>query len=108
MPYILEVLKEERERLINQKKDYIAILTELPRVGGSIVRKTISGHIYHYFAYREGKKVKTEYIKKNDVDDFRKKIAERDRIRRIISGIDSDLDVIEKALNGETHDRTHR
>lgn len=100
MPYILGVLEEEHERLISQKNDYMSILKDLPRVGGSIVEKTISGHIYHYFAYREGHKVKTEYIKKNSLEDFKRKIAERDRIRRIISGIDSDLKVIEKALNG--------
>ena len=108
MPYILGVLEEEHERLINQKNDYMAILKELPRMGGSIVKKTISGHIYHYFAYREGKKVKTDYIKNNNVDEFKKKIAERDRIRRIISGIDSDIEVIEKALNGGTNDRAKR
>ena len=81
MPYILGVLEEEQERLSNQRNDYMAILEKLPRKGGSIVEKEISGHKYHYFAYREGKKVRTEYIKKKDLDEFRKKIAERDRIK---------------------------
>lgn len=98
MPYILGVLEEEQERLISQKNDYLEILKELPRVGGSVVEKKISGHIYHYFSYREGNKVKTDYIKKKDLEEFQKKVAERERIRRIIAGIDSDLLVIEKAM----------
>lgn len=101
MPYILGVLEEEQERLSSQRNDYMAILEKLPRKGGSIVEKEISGHTYHYFAYREGKKVRTEYIKKKDLDEFRKKIAERDRISRIVSGIDSDLAIIRKVLKGE-------
>ncbi len=101
MPYILGVLEEEQERLSSQRKDYMAILDKLPRKGGSIVEKEISGHKYHYFAYREGKKVRTEYIKKKDLDEFRKKVAERDRISRIVSGIDSDLAIIRKVLKGE-------
>lgn len=101
MPYILGVLEEEQERLSNQRNDYMAILEKLPRKGGSIVEKEISGHKYHYFAYRDGKKVRTEYIKKKDLDEFRKKVAERDRISRIVSGIDSDLAIIRKVLKGE-------
>lgn len=101
MPYILGVLEEEQERLSSQRNDYMAILEKLPRKGGSIVEKEISGHKYHYFAYREGKKVRTEYIKKKDLDEFKKKVAERDRISRIVSGIDSDLAIIRKVLKGE-------
>ncbi len=101
MPYILGVLEEEQERLSSQRNDYMAILEKLPRKGGSIVEKEISGHKYHYFAYRDGKKVRTEYIKKKDLDEFRKKVAERDRISRIVSGIDSDLAIIRKVLKGE-------
>ena len=101
MPYIAGVLEEERERLVHQKSEYMAILEQLPRIGGSIVEKTISRHIYYYFAYRDGKKVRTDYIKKAHIEEFRKKIAERDRIRGIISGIDSDLEIIEKTLVGK-------
>lgn len=101
MPYILGALEEEQERLSSQRNDYMAILEKLPRKGGSIVEKEISGHKYHYFAYRDGKKVRTEYIKKKDLDEFKKKVAERDRISRIVSGIDSDLAIIRKVLKGE-------
>ena len=101
MPYIVGVLEEEQDRLLGQKADYTSILKDLPRTGGSIVVKSIAGHKYHYFAYREGKKVKTKYIRKKDLETFQKKVMERDRICRIIEGIDEDLGVIEKSLRGK-------
>jgi len=101
MPYILGVLQEEYERLTRQRKIYSDILKDLPRVGGSIVKKEISHNIYYYFAYREGKQVKTDYIKKENLEEFKEKLKERDRVKKVISNIDIDLKIIERTLKRE-------
>lgn len=101
MPYILGVLQEEYERLKRQKNIYSDLLKELPRVGGSLSEKKISNHTYYYFTYREEKKIKFKYIKKANLEEFKNKLKEIDRIKEVISNIDIDLKIIERTLKRE-------
>jgi len=99
MPYIVGVLQEEQARLLSQMNDYMNEMAKLPHIGGNIVEKQISGNVCYYYTYNEGNKTINEIIQKN-LDEFKKMLAERDRILKIISGIEEDLAIIDKALVG--------
>ena len=62
--FIKDMLNEELKNSIQIRKDYEQALKNIPK--GSLVRKVISGHEYFYLAFRDGKKVKFNYIGKLD------------------------------------------
>ena len=66
MSVILDVLKEESNRLSSLVELYDKKISELPK--GSISRKYRSGRYYCYLAYRSEKKVKFNYLGKEDSD----------------------------------------
>ena len=73
MPYLAQVIKEESDRLKANKALYEKELQSLPRKGGHIRVRVVKGHEYYYYNFREGEKVKSKYIKKEDVPQFLQK-----------------------------------
>ena len=96
MPFIFGVLKEEYERLKDKKQDYENKLNELPK--GTLIRKKIKGHEYIYLSYRDGKRVKTDYIKGNNLDQIRNQLSHRKRILEALNSIKADMCLIEKVV----------
>ena len=72
MAILKEMFKEEKERLLKMKEFYIGKILELPK--GNIVFKNRGNKKYPYLVYREGSKVKTDYLKNND--DYLKELAD--------------------------------
>jgi len=64
MSVLSEILQEEYERLNQTIASFEKDLKELPK--GTIITKKINGHDYFYLQWREGKKVKSSYIKKEE------------------------------------------
>ncbi|HQP25945.1 MAG TPA: hypothetical protein PLP16_12305, partial [Smithellaceae bacterium] len=60
---IRELLKEELENSLRMERDYGRAMAELPR--GSLVRKNVGKQAYYYLAYREGPKVRFQYMGRN-------------------------------------------
>jgi len=60
---IKELLKEELANSLRMERDYGRALAELPR--GSLVRKIVGKQAYYYLAYREGPKVRFQYMGRN-------------------------------------------
>ena len=60
---IKELLKEELANSLRMERDYGRALAELPR--GSLVRKKVGKQAYYYLAYREGPKVRFQYMGRN-------------------------------------------
>ena len=76
---ILEgVLKEELERLQNNIRSYEAVLASLPK--GYLFEQQIGGKPYCYRKYREGQKIKSEYIGPVGSDETKK--AHEDYLER--------------------------
>lgn len=61
--------------LIEEKKEIEKIINALPR--GYISSKTISGHVYNYRQWREGKKIFSEYVPDAFLPAVKRKIASR-------------------------------
>lgn len=96
MSILDEVLIEEYERSERIKQMYMEKLRDLPK--GSLSRKIISGKEYYYLQYREGDKVKGEYVQNDQVELLQKQIEDRRRYQKGIRRIEADQKKIRKAV----------
>ena len=69
MSVLEEVLLEEYDRSMRIINAIKAEQQTLPR--GSVQKKLIGGKEYYYLQYRDGSKVRSNYIKECDIDDIR-------------------------------------
>ncbi len=100
--FIKDMLNEELQNSMQIRKDYERALLEIPK--GSLVRKIISGHEYFYLAYRDGKKVKFNYLgklDKNEIVQYQEAKEYRNRYKKRISEIDKQIKFIRNALRGK-------
>jgi hypothetical protein len=84
MSVLRQVLKEEVQRLKSLSKVYASDIKKLPR--GSISVKSIKNGEYAYRAFRDGEKVRFEYLGKNASDEVRQlseKIVERRKLESL-------------------------
>jgi len=99
MAVLREMLKEEKERLLKMRKFYEDKVLELPR--GSILLKQRGNKKYPYLVYREGKKIKTDYIKLHG-DDLKKlklNLDKRKKYLKLLKEIEKDLKVFGNIKN---------
>lgn len=75
MSLVGEVLEEEYDRSLRLSKKLQKDINKLPK--GSLQKKCISGKYYYYLQYRDGDKVKSDYVKQDDVKDIKKKLKQR-------------------------------
>ena len=81
---IYGVLKEEKQRNIEMQEAYIREIEALRK--GSISKKIISGKTYYYLKYRDGNKIKNDYLGKSDfnVDAIKKEIERRKYLQSVL------------------------
>lgn len=91
MAILKEMFKEEKERLLKMEKFYMDKILELPK--GKIVFKKRGNKKYPYLVYREGNKVKTDYLKNkdNDLEELELKIKKRKKYIKLLREIEKDL-----------------
>ena len=75
MSILSEILKEEYERLNNTISSFEALAASLPR--GSIREKLINGKKYQYLQWRDGSKVRSRYIKPDEISTLSEQIEQR-------------------------------
>ncbi len=71
-------------------------ISELP--SGYISEKNINGKNYSYHQWREGEKIKSQYIKNKDIDKLSKKISRRKELMEAVSIAKKENKRIERAL----------
>ena len=91
-----EQLLDEYERCVRISRMHEIENQQLPK--GSISRKYINGKVRHYLQWREGKQVKSTYIKASDVVPLEEKIAKRKSNDSNIKRLKQSQKVIEKAF----------
>ena len=96
MSVLDSVLKEEYDRISRIIYSVQKELEELPK--GYISEKKIKGHIYYYLQYRENRKMKTIYIKKNEVDAYRNLISHRKELEKDLKELNQSLKKLERVL----------
>lgn len=70
-----EVLEEEYFRSLRASEALEAEIARLPK--GYLRTRCIREHEYHYLQWREGKKVRSKYVKEEDVKELREQIELR-------------------------------
>ena len=94
MPYIKNVLNEEKSRLENKKEHYEKRLELLPK--GSIVYKKINDKKYPYLVFRKNKKVVTKYIRENELNKLLEQLEDSKRVRDALKNIKENLKYLSK------------
>ena len=102
MSVFKDLLQEERKRLNTLKNKYEQMLNKLPK--GSLSRKVRNNRSYYYLAYREGDKVKFEYVGKVDSEKYRvlqKELAKRHDLSNKLKQVNKELGELSKSANEE-------
>ena len=78
---IFGMLQEEKQRNLEAQETYKREIEALRK--GSIMTKNISGKKYYYLKYRQGHKVKNDYIGKDEnvVAEIKREIEKREYLR---------------------------
>ena len=100
MAVIDSVLEEELARLRALRERYAAEHAALPH--GSVVIKIKSGHRYAYRAFREGRRVVTDYVGPEGSPQARQLAATLEKQRKIageIKALDADTARLRKMIN---------
>jgi hypothetical protein len=87
---IANVFKEYRAYYMRRKKELKEELKELP-LKGSVIKKKVKGHYYYYLVYREGEKVKFDYLGKIEPANLKEQIEKRRWIIKQLRKIDNAL-----------------
>lgn len=102
MRVIKGVLKEELANSLAMKKSYERELARLPQ--GSLVKKTIKGHVYYYLQLREEGKVRFLYKGKLDDEEIEKHEQAKEyraKYRRLLSEVKKQIKFLRTALRGK-------
>ena len=96
MSMLMTVISREEARNENMIIEYTKELETLPR--GKITPKIVNGKIYYYLYYRDGKKVVSKYIGKDEesLTAVREKLVRRSQIEEIIKKLKEEKAQIKK------------
>ena len=99
MSIIKDILNDEKNRLINLRKQLIEEIAKLPK--GSISKKKRSSGFFCYQAYREGEKIIFKYIGKENspkVIALNEVIKKRKKLEKRLKEIKHNLREVERGL----------
>lgn len=100
MSVLEEVLLEEYDRSLKIKKSIEIEQKSFPK--GSIQKKIIHDVECYYLVYRDGEKIRSKYINKQEVDEYRELIERRRDNEKHLRELRKSIKMIEKALGKET------
>ena len=99
MSVVLDAIKENLERNLYMQELYSKNMQSLRK--GSLTVKNINGNEYYYLIYRDGEKVKTEYIGikgKTDLKNIKKELKDRENYRTQILQLKKEEKELRKAI----------
>lgn len=96
MSMLMTIISREEMRNENMINEYTKELETLPR--GKITPKKVNGKTYYYLYYRDGKKVVSKYIGKNEerLATIREGLVRRSQIEEIIKRLKEEKAQIKK------------
>ncbi|MCD4784103.1 MAG: hypothetical protein K8T10_09805 [Candidatus Eremiobacteraeota bacterium] len=100
MDLIKSVLQEELESSLETQKYYQKEISKLPR--GSLSKKKTGGKAYYYLSYKEGSKVKTDYLGKlsdEKIKDYQDRINKRRHYQSQLRKVTKKIKYLRKVLN---------
>lgn len=99
MSLIISTVRKEKQRIDYMLEKYREMLAVLPK--GSISEKKVNGYTYCYLKYRDGKKVVSKYIGKNDIEFTREQTEKRCHVEAMIQSLIEEQKLAEKVLEGK-------
>ena len=103
MLIIEQVLEEEYWRSLDITDAMEEQLAQLPK--GTIYTRQDGDGAYSYLKYRDGKKIKSLYIKQSEVDELRSSIERRKRVERILKDQAETRKIIVRGLGRTPNER---
>lgn len=94
----MHTILQEKNRIENMLSRYRAELEDLPR--GTLSEKRVGNNVYYYLKYREGKKVVSKYISKDNITAHREQLARRAHIEAMVDSLMEEKRIADKALGG--------
>lgn len=98
MPILKNALEEEYQRSLRVTAALEREVAALPK--GSIRKRTISGHEYYYLQWREGPRVKSRYVKRDEVEELQRQLDLRKSHVEALKEQKESRRLIERALGG--------
>ena len=99
MSILMEVLKEEMDRLERQQLAYEADLQEIPK--GYISKKNVRGKISYYLQRRDGNKIISKYISANDLPKVEEQVRRRKQLEASLRRVKEDKKALRKVLKAK-------
>ena len=96
MSILDDVMREEYERMNRLIPNMEAEIRELPK--GYISEKKIKSGTYYYLQYRENKKMKSVYLKREDVESYRILISRRKELEQKLKELQQEQKKLERIL----------
>ncbi len=96
MSVLSVLITKEENRNRNMIAEYMRELETLPK--GSVKQKIVNGNAYYYLVFRNGTKIVSKYIGKDDesVAIIREQILRRKQVEEILKRLIEEKDKIEK------------
>lgn len=98
MNMILSTVLQEKQRIDYMLARYQETLSELPK--GSISEKKVKGNTYYYLKYRDGKKVVSKYVGKDEIEEVREQVDKRRHIEAMVKSLMEEQRLATKILEG--------
>lgn len=98
MNMISSMVLQEKQRIDYMLARYQETISELPK--GTISEKLINGNTYYYLKYRDGKKVISKYVGKDNIQEVKEQIEKRRHIEAMIKSLTEEQRLATKILEG--------
>ena len=95
---ILHTVRQEKQRIEYMLAKYQNELLALPK--GTISEKKVGGKTYYYLKYRDGKKVVSQYISKEKIENIRALVEKRRHIEAMVKSLQEEKAIADKVLEG--------
>lgn len=102
MGYVFQVIANEAKRIKALKESYEQQLSLLPK--GALQTRRRGKHEYCYLSFRDGEKVITGYVGKDErkIHDLKESLEKRKHVERILQQLNQELRVAAKILESGT------
>lgn len=95
---ILHTVAQEKQRIEYMLMKYQNELSTLPK--GTISERTVGERTYYYLKYRDGKKIVSRYISKNEIGNVRALVERRRHIEAMVKSLQEEKAIADKVLEG--------
>jgi len=99
MDVIKDMLRDSLRHDMESLELYQKRIDSIPK--GVVSSKKINGKSYYYLSYREGNKVKTDYLGKlteQEVKEYQEKIEKRKRYQKMLKKLQKEIKFLRKVL----------